>query len=447
MKKIVALAVWLACLPVHAASLDEARGLLAQGKAEQAWSLLSAAEAEQGGDVEFDYLLGLAALDSGRPAEAVTALERLLAVNPAHHGARMELARAYYALGADTLAEREFQQLQGLNPPPQARGAIEQYLRAISSRQKGKGPQHRLWMEAGLGYDSNITAVTDDFSSAAAQTYGIVGLQPSAGNATPRDDLFYSLNAGWGWRSAVSRWMQDAEITASYKGYADYSAYSTLVLAGSAGVSLREGRHYLRGGISGLLAWQDTEQTSGDEAVSNDRSSLGLSGQWRFDLSQTRQTSLQLQYNQMRQADVAVNDINQIMLQASLTEMLGKQGVAVISGWYSMDDAINSLPNGQDYSRQTLGVRLLGQWQLHERVAVFGLYGLSQRRDEDSNARSSLPDKGRDTQQDVTLGLTWQWQPQWSVRLQHSYGQNRSNFDLYEYERHESSLMLRRDFR
>jgi hypothetical protein len=45
----------------------------------------------------FDYLLGIAALDSGKPDRATIAFERVLAVNPNFAGARLDLAIYVFA--------------------------------------------------------------------------------------------------------------------------------------------------------------------------------------------------------------------------------------------------------------------------------------------------------------------------------------------------------------
>jgi len=50
------------------------------------------------GNLDYDYLLGIAALDSGQPDKASLALERVLAVTPDYVGAGSILARAYFAL-------------------------------------------------------------------------------------------------------------------------------------------------------------------------------------------------------------------------------------------------------------------------------------------------------------------------------------------------------------
>ena len=55
-----------------AATLDmeTATTLMQQGKPVEAYSLLEPFESEQAGNVQYDYLLGIAALDSGKPDKA-----------------------------------------------------------------------------------------------------------------------------------------------------------------------------------------------------------------------------------------------------------------------------------------------------------------------------------------------------------------------------------------
>jgi len=87
---------------------DKAKGLLAAGKGAEAYQLLEPAESARAGNVEFDFLLGLAALESGQNTRAVFALERVLAMDPNNVRARAEIARAYLALGETQTAAQEF---------------------------------------------------------------------------------------------------------------------------------------------------------------------------------------------------------------------------------------------------------------------------------------------------------------------------------------------------
>src|SRR5690349_20358404 len=152
------------------AVIEKAKAALAAGNAKQAYADLAPLQNQLSGQPEYDYLLGVAALDSGRIDEAIIAFERVLAMIPNHAGAQMDIARAYYAAGSFDLAEAAFLKLQASNPPPAAQQAIGRYLEAINSRKAQTRAGWAGYGELGLGYDSNITGVPQDFGAAAEQS-------------------------------------------------------------------------------------------------------------------------------------------------------------------------------------------------------------------------------------------------------------------------------------
>jgi len=77
----------------------EAEALLGRGQNDAAFELLSKHEFDLAGNPLYDYLLGVAALDSGRYGEAIFSLQRALELQPDYSGARMALARAHYEAG------------------------------------------------------------------------------------------------------------------------------------------------------------------------------------------------------------------------------------------------------------------------------------------------------------------------------------------------------------
>ena len=83
----------------------------------QAFQLLEPHEQARAGDPAYDYLLGIAAIDSGELTRGVFALERVLAVNPNHAQARAEIARAYFLMGENKVARQEFEQVKQARPP------------------------------------------------------------------------------------------------------------------------------------------------------------------------------------------------------------------------------------------------------------------------------------------------------------------------------------------
>ena len=76
------------------AALDRAADLIGTRDAATAYAELAPLEATRAGKPQFDYLFGLAALDSSHVTHAIFALERVLAMRPNDHPARAELARA-----------------------------------------------------------------------------------------------------------------------------------------------------------------------------------------------------------------------------------------------------------------------------------------------------------------------------------------------------------------
>ena len=120
-----ACAVLMITLALHSFSVEAADAfdaqpvneLLRAGKPQQALSLLQAQEDARAGDPTFDYLLGVAALDSGRPDLATLAFERVLAVDPVYAGARVDTTRAYFLLKDYTRARAELDIASTQSPP------------------------------------------------------------------------------------------------------------------------------------------------------------------------------------------------------------------------------------------------------------------------------------------------------------------------------------------
>ncbi len=127
---------------------DNAKALLDKGEAKAAYALLEPLEPQRAGDPEYDFLLGLAALEIGKNTNAVFALERVLAVDPNHARARAEIARAYAALGEASTAKQEFEAAKRQGVPPEVANTIDRMLAAIDAR-RGQGPHHGARLRRG----------------------------------------------------------------------------------------------------------------------------------------------------------------------------------------------------------------------------------------------------------------------------------------------------------
>ena len=157
--------LWVPCAAGDEAAdalLERSRSLIAAGRGATAYELLRPHATTHAGDAEFDYLFGVAAIDSGRPHEAVFALERVVAQYPQDYAARAELARAYFELGDEASATKEFTRVARGNLPAGARARINQYLTVL---RHDVVPQRAIfsgWLGTGVGYDSNVNSASDD---------------------------------------------------------------------------------------------------------------------------------------------------------------------------------------------------------------------------------------------------------------------------------------------
>ena len=192
------MAILLAALLPRLALADEltdrAKALIDQGKAAEAFVLLEPQEGARAGEVPFDLLLGIAAIDAGQHTRAVFALERVLAVQPNNARARAEIARAYLALGETATAKQEFEAVQKQGVPAEVSATIDRYLDAVDRLDAVTRTTVRGYLEASLGYDSNINAATSS-KTVAVPVFG--GLPFTlADSSRAKDALYGSLGAG-----------------------------------------------------------------------------------------------------------------------------------------------------------------------------------------------------------------------------------------------------------
>ncbi len=136
---VIMLAVFLSPLSIRADTklpdlLLNAQQLMSKSSAGEAYEMLIKHEAEFAGDPKYDYILGVSALDSERAGYAVLAFQRTLAVAPRFLGARMDLARAYFRLGAYSDAEQEFSEIKQYNPPHNIKRSIRKYMDIIAKK-------------------------------------------------------------------------------------------------------------------------------------------------------------------------------------------------------------------------------------------------------------------------------------------------------------------------
>jgi outer membrane protein len=440
-----------ACLASSAAladpqALERARSHLAAGNAKQAYAELAPLEAQLSGQPEYDYLLGVAALDSGRIDEAIVAFERVIARMPNHAGAQMDLARAYYAAGSFDLAEAAFLKLRASNPPPAAQAAINRYIDSIQSRRHQARAGVTAYSELGLGYDSNITGVPTDFGAAALQAFNLTGID-ATGNSIKRSAGFVQGVLGAEYTSPLGRgwsWFAGGELRG--RAYHRESDFNSALVEAHAGATHTAGANQYRA-LGSLLAFNQEGAAPGEPRITNDRRMGGATFDWRHSLDTKTQVGAALQLNAVRFPDNKIEDFDQALFAVTWMKSFERKGVPLlyVSGFVTEDRARNELFDGTTKSKNLAGARAYLEYTLQPKLQLFGGIAAIYRRDKDAFARSTTVENGRDTYAEASFGAHWQFREKCALRLQYAYSQNRSNIDIYDFNRHEVTSVIRCD--
>lgn len=445
-----------AALEAREKPIKDAEEMMKNGKPADAYALLEPLEFERSGEVRFDYLIGIAALDSGKPDKATLAFERVLAVDPNFAGARLDMARAYYQLGDLQRAETEFNEVMKQNPPEAARVTIQKYLDAIMAYEQAKQTRITGYVEGVVGHDSNIAnSSTQTFTFAPTSPWS--GLFP--GNQLPPGakltgvyeginaggEISHSLNANWGVFAGADL-RQHGNMT--------QTVYDSLSVDGRIGVM--------------HVGAQDTcklSLTGGQSYTANTmrRDSLGLSAEWQHTFSPANQVSAFAQYGESRAygfpptsptTDARIEgDTDQVVVGAGWVHIMGDGKQALFGSIYAGKEldvapAISpGLPNGgrTDGKKRFEGVRVGGQMAITEQWD--GIISLGWQSANYGNLNNLIMDSRSEEIYDLTVGGGWHIDKLWSLKPQIAFSRKNSNIALYSFDRTDVSLTIRRDFK
>lgn len=413
--------------------LRQAKMLVENGKAAQAYALLEPLEDQRAGDPEFDYMLGLAALESGQAGRAVFALERVLAVNPKHSPARADIARAYYLLGERQTAKQEFQNVLGENPPDQVAQAINQYLAAID-RTMADRTRFAAFLEYAFGYDSNVNNITSSERVAIPYFGGLVfTLDPSS---TKKRDFFNNIGAGINFRHPLSSNISIfGGVTGSKRMNTDEDQFNTQTIDLNLGMSFKHNHDVF------TIALQDNEFELDSERY---RHAYGITGQWQHLLDNSNQLSAFAQATRLDYKTQPVRDADRYVAGASYGHAFSGSYLPIIylSGYVGKED---ERANAEPWLGHWLaGVRLGGQLKFNAKTRMFGSVAYEYR---DYGGREPLWLVSRnDKQFDLAAGLEYTPSSFWSITPRVGYTHNSSNVVIDDYDRFTLSVSLRRDF-
>ena len=415
-------------------TIAQAKAAMNQGRPAEAYGLLAPLEDELAGNLDYDYLLGISALDSGKPDKATIAFERCLATDPNFAGARLDMARAYFQLRDFSRARSEFQTVLDQNPPDKVKDTVREYLAAIDAAERAQRRSIRAYVEYQLGYDTNVNNSTSQ-SIINVPALGNIGFTLSPSNLATRSSFqalgagaelvdrvepAVALIAGADWRSR-----DNANLRAFNAENYDYRAG---ILLGQAESQLRlmanYGQYYLDGNYN--------------------RHAGGLGGDYRYTVNPALQLNVFAQHGTTRFTSDAnrVNSFDTDTGGIGALHILNEGRTAVF--WAVFLGQEHDVGGRADGSKGFYGGRVGSQYKIREDLDLYGLGSLQHGQYNKQNAAFLATRK--DTTWDLSVGLNWRFANLWTLRPQVLIAENRSNIPIYPFHRTEYSLTIRRDF-
>lgn len=416
--------------------LDRARAALERNDADAAYDVLAPLAATREGDPEFDYLYGIAALDAGRPTEAVFALERVLAVDPTNDVARAEIARAYFLLGERETARQEFETVRDSGQAPDAaRQTINRYL-ALLDRGVVEGEEEGTtvngYIDVAIGFDSNINSATDQ-SQVALPLLGNVQFQLT--DAAREIENSYGQIAG---AVNVTHPLDERfRVIGGARGYNRFTEdpFDTRDLYAYAGLAMVEGKHRFS-----VAANAENFAVDGDTL----RNVFGGFGQWTYSLDDTSRVNFSVQGSVIEYINLPNRDVNRYVGSVGYIKAFNHPRQPLFfAGAYGgvEDEQNNAFPQ---FGHDLYGGRVGGSFQIKERLRGFGSVALEQR---DYNGPDTIFLTTRDdTQFIANAGIEYEVIPDWRIVPEVTYINNDSNILLNDYDRWVAGVRIRYTF-
>jgi outer membrane protein len=403
------------------------------GKAEQAYQALLTREDDLAGDVDYDYLLGVAALESGRPNDATFAFERVLTVEPNFLDARLDMARAYFEIGSLELAKQQLQVLQAAaDLSTDSRSAVERYLATIERRQDKT--DIRFYLTGGGGYDTNANEAIGTTAVFIPALNSTVTLDRSD---AATNDAFMAVAGG----AELSHEITD-QLKFRLSGRVKYLEYLSTDGNESTQYGVLTGLDYVVGAdkytVEAVLRHEELDWDPYQTV-------WGLSGIWEHTFNERAAGTVFAAHTRLRysQSDDEGNDSNLSIVGVRAVHVLGETGATVLSG--SLYAGVDTERNLRSDGTSVLGGTALQVQHRFMSGLTAGLRGGLQRSVYDRE--NPLFQVGRvDTLIDVAATAEWQALPKLKVKPLIGFRRNISNTDLNDSKRLIGEISVRWDF-
>lgn len=447
LRRLIALGLLAASLGTHAvdeSTLREAKSLIDAGRPGQAYALLKPLEEAEAGNPDFDYLLGLAALDAGHRTEAIFALQRAVDVNPDHGPARAELGRAYMLVNETDEARRELEQVRAQNPPDDVQAVLDRYLAAIDQYHGAYRTTFSRNVRTGLGFDTNINFATDQGQVAAPGLGGLVFNLTS--DSQEIDSSVWNVGAGFTFSSPLRTDLRlVGGIDFDYRITFQDDDFTTALARGHTGLQYTRGQDEFSLLVEGQRFFVD-----GSGATSSDRQLGGTIVQWRRALTRRTQVSAFGQAALIRYPEQQVRNVNRYLGGLGLGHAFeGARGspVVFVSAYGGTENSQNDrtgLGGGKHFDNDFFGVRAGGRYQLDARSSLF--LDLSYQHSDYDAPDPLFASRRDDDFFNLRAGYRFRYDGNWSVTPHLTWTNNDSNIVVNDYDRVAVMITVRNDF-
>ena len=415
------------------ADLLNAKDLIKAGKAKEAYELLIPLEDELAADAQYNYLLGISALDSQKPGKAVFALERATAIEPNNAEYRAELARAYYDLGEKTTAKAEFEQVLSTNPPEAAKATINRYLAAINAPPKYK-TNFNAHINYAFGHDSNINSATANSSIAIPFFGGQVFNLVKGGSEL--HDTFNMIDLGAGFASPLGNGFS---LLGSASHAQRLNSNNIAFDTGSTNASLGMAKDFERSTLS--ASYNDNHLSLNDNSF---RNAYGVNVQFQSDIGTNKQLTVYTQLSRIHFPNENSRDADRYIVGAGFAQLFegAYKPVGFLGVYGGKEDAQKSGFNYVGFD--VFGLRAGGQLSINDKLATYLSMSFENREHNGTDPFFLLT--RHDKQYDVNLGVSYKLVPSFSIVPSISYTKNSTNYTLSEYDRTVGMVNFRKEF-
>ena len=414
-------------------TLMDAAALMRKSDFNTAYQLLEPLESANAGSLEYDYLFGVAAVESNNLTRGAFALERVLAEKPNHLDARAEMAKAHFLLGELETSKAEFKNVLQENPDEKTKSSIEKLLAAIE-KVEGTSTSFSAYLDAGIGWDSNVSSAPN-LQSIGVPAFGGLVVQLDT-SSLEKADTFMNLAAGVSFRHPITKQL-GAFGGIGVNGHinSDQTAFDNDTLDLNLGLQYVQNQHNFSVGLQDNHFYLDSARF---------RHAYGASAQWLYNVDAFNQAGV---YGQFSRLDYAGNSITNadrkiIGINAAHAFQVDYKPVMYGSIYGGREDARETQMNF--LSQDVLGLRAGGQLSFSDQWQLSALMSVEQRNN-DENQPFFLK-KRQDNQYDASLGLSYVPARDWSIKSQIGYTKNDSNISLYHNDRTVVSVNIRKDF-